>query len=640
MKWSKASPRNFFPGLFAACTPGQVPEWRLVASLLLRVYGVAALLSAAAPAADYLVSTQEEYSALNDVDFGPGDRIELASGTTFTGILYLGPEDSGTDAQGNLIAPIVLTSAAGERATILAGNGSGIVSYNGGGIEISRLNLVGSGVTAEGITTNTGSGIILYTDTPGDIKYRHMRVDEMEISGFGDRGIVVGGYNGNSGYDDVTITRVDTHNNLHCGIETFGFTGSVSALTNVTVRDCVASYQAGDPASLVNTGSGIVLAGVTGGLIEHCLAHHNGANNPLSEGPVGIWAYSSSGIVIQQNESHSNTTSFGDGGGFDLDVGTSHSVMQYNYSHDNSGAGFLVYGRSGSKGNSYNVVRYNVSDSDGRDPGSAAASGICICDNVDDLVVYGNTVFMSAPPGDTTVPAIRVRELGNDPDDVTITNNIFVTSGGTRLVYQDSDADVTFAGNNYWSGSGSFVIRDNGSTYSSLSSWRSSKGQEKLGGKSTGSNLDPHFDTPDIVARDVSSSLGRMAAFRLRADSPLIGKGLNLKTSFGIDIGPRDFFGGPTLQGSGSEVGAHEWALAAPKIVSTSPAPDGIGIVIRYQSEIGVAFSVRRSGVLEGNPETEWPLVAPTVSGDGSVMEYVDVPMEPGPAYYYVLVRE
>lgn len=621
----------------------QVPAWPRL-SIPFGTVGAAAvflfLAMTVSPAAEYLVTTQEEFEGLNAIDFGPGDRILLAGGSTFTGGLVFGPTDSGTDAQGHLIAPIILSSQGEEPATISAGDGSALLFYNAGGIEVSRLNLTGSGVGADGSTTNTGSGLTFYTDSPGNLKYRHLRIEEIEVSGFGRRGVVIGGYNGNSGYDDVRISRVSAHHNLHCGIETFGFTGSTSALTNVTVSKCVASHQPGDPESEVNTGSGITLGGVTGGVIEHCVAHDNGVNNQPSEGPVGIWTYSSSGILIQHNESHHNRTSNGDGGGFDLDIGVTNSVMQYNYSHDNAGAGFLIYGKSGSSGNANNLVRYNVSENDGRDPGSAAASGIFVCDNVDDLTIHGNTVFISAVSGNTTIPAVKVMEASNDPDDVIIANNIFVSSGGTRLVYQDSDGDVTFAGNNYWPGSGNFVIRDNGSSYSSLSSWRSGKGQEKLNGNSTGSSLDPLFDVPEISGNSTGEeAISPLAAFRLRADSPLIGKGLNLKTSFGIDVGPRDLFGGPSLQGAAQEIGAHEWAIDPPKILGTAPNPDGPGIVIRYQSEIGVSFAVRRSAALGGAPASEWPLAAPTGSGNGSVMEYVDAPAEAGP-HFYVLVRE
>jgi hypothetical protein len=118
---------------------------------------------------DRLVVTQSEFDALNSADLEPGDRILLAGGTTFTGKLVLGPEDSGTDAQGNLINPVVVTSFGSGRATIAGGDGGAILAYNCGGIEIGRLTLTGSGVAADGSTTNTASGITVYADVPGDL---------------------------------------------------------------------------------------------------------------------------------------------------------------------------------------------------------------------------------------------------------------------------------------------------------------------------------------------------------------------------------------------------------------------------------------------------------------------------------------
>jgi len=72
-------------------------------------------------------------------------------------------------------------------------------------------------------------------------------------------------------------------------------------------------------------------------------------------------------VVIQFNESYDNRTGGpADGGGFDLDSGTSNSILQYNYSHANDGAGFmLAHGRT-DRLHAGNIVRYNVSQNDGR----------------------------------------------------------------------------------------------------------------------------------------------------------------------------------------------------------------------------------------------------------------------------------
>jgi hypothetical protein len=594
----------------------------------------------AAMGLDYEVSSQVAFTALNAADFAPGDRILLAGGMSFSGKLVLGPEDSGTDEQGNLIAPVVITSSGSGRATINAGDQGAIVAYNCGGIEISRLSLQGSGVTAEGTSTNSGSGITVYADLPGDLKFQHIRIDEVEVSGFGDRGVVVGGYNGNTGYRDVLISGVNAHHNRHCGIETFAYPGSTQALVDVVVRNCIASDQTGDPESSGNTGSGIALGGVSGGLIERCTAHHNGALNPHDEGPVGIWAYSSTGVVIQHNVSYSNSTSNGDGGGFDLDIQTSNSVLQYNYSHHNAGAGYLAYGKTGANLNSGNIIRYNVSENDGRDPGSYSASGICVAGNVDDLAVFGNTVFFAAVSGTTTIPAIKVLDTGSDPDDCIVSNNIFHTTGGARLVECDTDGSIVFAGNNYWSGGTNFVIRDDGSNYSSLSSWRSAKNQEKLSGSSTGLSQNPRFQgTPGSVPSADDEPAERLKALRLKADSPLIDRGLDVKARFTLEPGPQDFFGGFLKQGSGHEIGAHEWALAAPVITALSVQPDASAVTLRYRSEIGLSFRVRRSANLAGDPATTWEDLGTTALGTGEEMSFTDQPPAGG-RHFYVLVRE
>ncbi|RYD64610.1 MAG: hypothetical protein EOP83_09320, partial [Verrucomicrobiaceae bacterium] len=579
--------------------------------------------------------TQNGFNALNTANFEPGDRILLAGGMTFTGTLNLGSQDTGTDAQGNLIAPILITSYGTGRATIAAGDGIAINGYNIGGIGISNLTLVGSGIAADGTTTSTKSGISFYCDAPGNVKFQHLRIDNVEVSGFGSRGISIGGYNGSAGFDDVRITHCEVHDNLHAGIETYGYPGVTNALTNVTISNCDVHHQPGKPASSGNTGSGIVLAGVTGGVVEHCLSHNNGANNTTSEGPVGIWAYHSSNILLQYNEAHSNLTLGGDGGGFDLDIGTTNSVMQYNYSHDNDGAGFLVYGTADTNASTGHVVRYNVSHNDGRDSGSGSASGINLSNNVRDLSVYGNTVVLSASPGSTSIPAIKCVATNQQPDRIFVANNNFVTSGGTRLVSLYTTGTVTFAGNNYWPSGGSFLVQDGGVNYSSLAAWRTGKGREKLNGQNTGFNVDPLFQaTPSSQRSTGATAPAGLIAFKLQRTSPLVDKGLDLKTKFGINAGLNDFFGAKITQGAGHEIGAHEFAIDPPAIKGFSVSYDGGTATLRYQSEIGASFLVRRSTDFK-----TWTDLPATAVGDGSVMDYIDTP--PGGAKcFYVLVRE
>jgi hypothetical protein len=596
-----------------------------------RLAPVLVVLAAKSAATDYWITTQVGFDFLNTVDFEPGDRIFLAGGTTFSGTLNFGPSDSGTDASGLLVAPIVVTSYGNGRATIQGGDDPAILAYNCGGFEISQLNLVGSGVAENGTTTSDSSGLVFYNDLPGNLKLHHLRLDQIEATGFGERGVVIGGFNGSSGYHDVRLTRIVSRDNRHTGIETYGAPGVTNALTQVLVADCQAYNHGGVPNRPTNTGSGIVLGGVSGAVIERCLAYNNGWNNTASEGPVGIWAYHSSNVVIQHCESHHNRTSGGDGGGFDLDIGVSGSVMQYNFSHDNAGAGYLVYGSAGQNVNQGNKVRYNISENDGRDIGSPAASGILVSNHVRDLEIQGNTVRLAAPPSGTTVPAIKIRSPSLDPDEIIIANNIFTTTGGSRLVDTDSNGDVLFAGNNYWPGGAAFVIRDNGQSFSSLSSWRNSRDQEKVNGQAVGRSTDPLFKVPPAGG---DPAMNRLIALQLKSDSPLVDRGLDL----GLDPGPRDFFDNSTPQGAARDVGAHEVATSAPRILSVRHDPAGPTFTIRYQSEFGVAFGLRRSPDLEGDPATDWTVLPNTPVGDGEIMEVTDVP-PPGRAHFYVLLR-
>jgi hypothetical protein len=70
-----------------------------------------------------------------------------------------------------------------------------------------------------------------------------------------------------------------------------------------------------------------------------------------------------------------------------------------------------------------------------------------------------------------------------------------------------------------------------------------------------------------------------------------------------------------------------------------NPGGETPSFKIRYQSEIGETFGVRRSANLTGDPSIDWTALPPTESGSGEVMEYVDTP-PPGNAHFYVLKRE
>ena len=545
-----------------------------------RLAAAAMAVAAVSPvhaAMDYFVTTQTEYDALNSTTFNPGDNIFLRGNTTFNGGLYFDPADSGNDASGNLIDPITLTSFGDGRATINAGNDTGLFAFNNGGFNIANLNFRGSGVALNGTTTSTGSGINFFTDQPGNIKQNHVYIDNVDVSGFGGRGISLGGFNQNTGYNDVRITNSALHDNRSSGLLTYAQNRAVN--TNVLVDNVRAFNNVGDPNSTGNTGSGIVLGNTNGGVVQNSVAYNNGRNNKPTEGPVGIWTYDSNDITLQFNESYDNTTSNGDGGGFDLDQNVTNSLVQYNYSHDNAGAGYLLFDGDGTANgtNSGNVVRYNISENDGR-RGNSPAAGITIGGNVRDLEVYGNTVFITnstAVAGNTTVePAIKIDTFGaTSPRGILIANNIFYTDDGGRLILKgngvtnDTSAanGIRFLNNDYFAADGSFQIRWNNVTYTSLDAWLTAiTGQERFDKNGDGTaeivalNVDPLLTDPGnggTVDPDAPSSL---TAYLLQEDSPLIDAGLDL-SRLGVTVGPRDFDGTTLPQGDALDIGADEF---------------------------------------------------------------------------------
>jgi hypothetical protein len=138
-----------------------------------------------------------------------------------------------------------------------------------------------------------------------------------------------------------------------------------------------------------------------------------------------------------------------DGGGFDFDGGTQHSIMQYNYSHDNDGEGFVVAnGIAGSGPNTNNVVRFNISQNDGqRNPygGIIVAYG-----EVDNADIYNNTVYTGPNAAGRHESAFAVQDDAI-PVHVHVRNNIFQTWGGAYLVsVAIPGTDLQIQGNLYW----------------------------------------------------------------------------------------------------------------------------------------------------------------------------------------------
>lgn len=563
----------------------------------------AALLATAAHAAGttYYVSTAGDDSnsgtssseawrtvgKVNARNLQPGDRVLFAGGQVFPGTVNVNAGDAGTAA-----SPVVIGSYGDGRATIEAGTGKGVSVYNAGGVEVRDLRLIGAGYAAG----NRGSGVEMYTDLGGATKLGHIRVQNVEASGFGDAGVLLGAYpadGSKSGFRDIRLENVEAHDNADAGIESYGYYsgspgGSATgwAHEDVYVGQSEVYENRGIPDKGNNSGSGIVLGDVNGAVVERSVAHHNGElNNHRGGGPVGIWAWESNDVTIQHNESYANRTGTIDGGGFDLDGGVTNSVMQYNYSHDNAGAGYLLYQFSGARPFRENTVRYNISENDGR----TNLGGIFAGGGVTETDVHNNTVFTSPRPNGQTFAA-----KAEDTTGFRFLNNLFVTTGGTPLVeVSGGRSSLLFRGNGYWSSGGAFAIRQDGATYGSLDFWRAATGQERDGGVPTGLSVDPALTSPGNGGTiGDADRLGTLSAYKLMSESPLVDVAVD-PASWGLTPGPTDFYGTAVPQGAGHDVGAHELEGApsntAPTVSNLRPVP---GATIRDRTPV-VAATVR-----------------------------------------------
>jgi hypothetical protein len=414
------------------------------------------------------------------------------------------------------------------------------------------------------------SGIVFYTASAGNVKRPYIRIESVDVSGFGRDGVEIGSWNGATGFRDVRLTGVVAHDNARTGIIFYAQIPNVHE--NVYVGYSRAYDNPGIPSATSNTGNGIVLGGVNGGEIERSLAWGNGRLSQSSGGPVGIWAYDSTRIIIQHNESFNNRTGGpADGGGFDFDQNISYSLMQYNYSHGNDGSGYLLAHSLGGDAHRGNTVRYNVSENDGRKNGYGA---IEVWGRVLDTEIHNNTVFVS-PAAASTPVAVRVHNVSIESHDTArlrLRNNILQTTGGLPLVevaasQLDGSIGLRFESNVYYGTSG-FHVRWGTSVYTGLSSWRAT-GQETRFGEPLGLSVDPLLVAPGAGGTiGDPSRLETMSAYRLQPGSPAADAALDLSAD-GIDMGARDFSGAVAPQGAGYASGAFEPAPAsvAPEIV-------------------------------------------------------------------------
>lgn len=349
--------------------------------------------------------------------------------------------------------PITVRSGPDGRASVQAGRSAGILVIDSSHVLIRDLDVVpgpDSGVATDGIRL-WASGI--------DAANTGITVDDVKVSEFG-IGVAVGAAD-DRGFSDVTLSRVVAEDNIRNGIFTYSEERGARAHSNLWITDSEVTGTTGIPGPRGNSGSGIVMGSVHGGGIVGSRASDNGELSDDVEGPIGIWAYSSSHIAITDNVSENNKTGKSDGGGFALDLDVDNSSLARNLSMGNMGPGFLVFANDGIS-TANNTVRFNASIGDSTDGsyhgGISVIGGLSMSpegSSVEGLDITRNTVVMDE---DSTAPALSFR---GDVDDTKVTANLLYARGTGPVIRAASTAaaaNVTYCGNAYSPGAGPTAV--------------------------------------------------------------------------------------------------------------------------------------------------------------------------------------
>lgn len=485
---------------------------------------------------------------INKLQLCPGDTVLLEGGKSFDGNMLV--THSGTAS-----ALITIGSYGKGAASIRAGDSYAIRLLNCQYIKVSNLNLLGSGVTPTGETTNKEQGLDIFSTAKEGNPWQSITVDRLTVSGFRD-GIVLHTPIGTQkvvGYNDVRVTNCTIKECLLGGFYCWGAEKASGKpwnlplgnglFTNCYLGGCTVYNIYGDPVGDPVLCLPIQIFNATSFLVERCTIHHCGQSQntkPTPGGVGGLVFLECAKSIAQFNECHHIVTRQGfDGCAFDIDGGCSDCILQHNYSHDNEGSGYQSGTFSGCNPTTGVTIRYNISENDAKkNPGTSGA--IMTWSSVGNGQIYNNTVFISK--GLDGNPAAF---LGNGGG-FTVRNNIFVASHDGDIVCLKKSAGYQFQNNCYYRTKGDFSLKSGETRFTRLSDWRAATGQEMLNAVPVGFSADPQLRAPGSAgAIDDAAKLGALNAYDLLPSSPLIDKGLDLQALFGIAPGPSDFRGAP-----------------------------------------------------------------------------------------------
>ncbi len=467
---------------------------------------------------------------VNSRRFAPGDEILLRRGQTWTE--HLRPQGSGTPQ-----VPITIGAyGEGPRPVIDArGIAPALALVDQEGWLVQDL-----------VLTSLGQTGLLLDSTMTKRSFFRLRNIEVYNSWFGmEIGRIKTGAGVNGGYlDDVLVDGCVVHDVGYKGIASAGNYGDLALPrnTNLTFSNCLV-YNCG--------WDGVMMTSTSGGLITDCVAHDCGF---AADARYGIWAWWADHVVIQKCEAYRiRTPGSKDGGGFDLDWGTSDCIIQYCYAHDNDGPGFAVIGNRQAPPNApqRNVLRYNVSLGNCRKASAGAHGEITLFGGMGSIWAYNNTVYWSRQGRNSGALALSGwhRQQTDWPRNTVIRNTIIYVERGCRALRVDEEFTAGERANSldynlYHTTGPELPIQWGAKSYVSLATFTQETGQE-----SHGLETDPRLRNPGVT------QTGRLPlqSYQLELDSPCVDRGLRMQGHSAFD-----YWGNPVPTGKAPDIGAHE----------------------------------------------------------------------------------
>ena len=399
--------------------------------------------------------------------------------------------------------------------------------------------------------------MLFYNDLPGDVLLPYVRLSDIDVSGYREYGITIGSFNGRSGFSDVRVERVTSHDNGDSGMVTYA--AALNVHKNVYVGASRFYNNQGQPDSPTNSGSGLVLGGVDTATVEGNLAFKNGGLNTTIQGGVGIWAYDSTRVtdpaqrVLRQP--HRRTR-----GWWRLRLRPERLELGHPVQLLARQRGQRLHARPRHGHGDPHEQRHPLQRQPERRPEER----------------HRRDPRLRAGQQRRDLPEHHLARAGLDAarsrsgstassrrSKVHIRNNIIRTKTGVPLLQVSAAAvgsavDLRFQGNDWYTSGGTFKFKWGTPTYGSLSAWRTATGAERVGTDAVGTSADPLFVGGDAPTLGNTARLDELRNYYgLSAGSTIVDKGLNL-TGFGVTPSPVDFTGNPTPNGAAPDPGAFE----------------------------------------------------------------------------------